>query len=104
MPVEQLCPNCKRQKIVYIDKKNDKVSCSECEAELPATHYLKVQLKTLQQYKPKVQVPFQVKCENCKKEGTPKLKNDNLLCFNCLKPLAHITEHFKLAIKNFLKQ
>jgi hypothetical protein len=103
MPVQQICAKCRKERLLYIDKKTEVVFCSECETEFPASYYLKTQLKTLQQYKPKVQVPFQIKCNSCNKEGTPVLDKDKLICFNCRKQLQHLTEHFKLAVKNFLK-
>ena len=50
------CTNkgCGKQMEPYIDPKDDKVYCSDCDRELPTiTHFTKVQMKSFRQFKQK---------------------------------------------------
>ena len=87
----------------YIDPKTDKVYCSLCDQEINISPFIKTQLKSSKQFKPKSTIPFAVKCQNCSKEERPKIINDDLICPGCNKPHTHLTKPFKIALKEQLK-
>ena len=100
------CTNkgCGKQMEPYIDPKDDKVYCSECDKELVnITYFAKVQLKSLKQYRQKKGMAFGVKCQNCGKEDRPKIVGDDVVCPSCKKPHAHLSEPFKIMLKEKLK-
>ena len=88
----------------FLDPKTDKAYCPNCNSEIPnVSFFIKTTLKTLKQYKPKVAVPFAVKCESCGKEAQPKIVNGNLLCPNCNNEHEHLSESHKIMLKLMLK-
>lgn len=88
----------------YLDLKEDKVYCSLCDKELTnVTYFVKVQMKSLKQFKPKVNKPFSVKCTKCGKEDRPKLINNDIICVGCNKPHDHLSEPFKIMLREKLK-
>ena len=88
----------------YLDPKDDKVYCSICDKEISnVTHFTKIQMKTLKQYKEKKVISFAVKCQKCGKEDRPKLVDDDIVCRFCKKPLDHLSEPFKIMLKQKLK-
>lgn len=88
----------------YLDPKDDKVYCSKCDKEITnVTHFAKVQMKTLKQFRQKKVVSFAVKCQKCGKEDRPKLVGDDIVCIGCKKPLDHLSEPFKIMLREKLK-
>lgn len=106
MPFSMPCPHvdCKKMQSPYIEQKTDKVFCSLCEKEIPnVSHFAKIQMKTLKQYKEKKQVSFAVKCQSCSKEARPLIENNDVVCSFCKKPHSHLSEAFKFMLKEKLK-
>lgn len=100
------CTNkgCGKQMEPYLDPKTDKVYCSSCDNEITnITHFAKVQMKSLKQYKPKTTTSFSVKCQKCGKEDRPILLNKDVVCSACKKAFTHLSEHFKIMLKEKLK-
>ncbi len=94
MPITLTCQNCNKTQEPWLDKQSNKVFCSECDKELQANHFLKIQLQTLKQYKQKTSA-FLIKCVKCGKESTPQKSNNDIVCGICTKPLDHLTPIFK---------
>jgi len=100
------CSNkgCGKLQEPYLDPKTDKVFCSLCDGEISnITHFAKMQMKTLKQYKQKKTVSFAVKCPKCGKEDRPKVIANDIICANCNKPMDHLSEPFKIMLKEKLK-
>jgi len=88
----------------YIDPKTDKVYCSECDKEISnVTHFAKVQMKTLKQFRQKKVVSFAVKCQKCGKEERPKVVGEDIVCPACKKPHEHLSEPFKIMLRDKLR-
>ena len=88
----------------FLDPKTDIVYCPLCENEMPnITHFTKTTLKNLKRFRQKQPVAFGVKCQNCGKEARPKLTDDDLSCPNCNQKHQHLSEPFKMMLKNRLK-
>lgn len=88
----------------YMDPKTEKIYCSLCDSEMTnVTHFMKVTMKTLKQFKQKLTVPFAVKCQNCGKEAQPKIAKDDVICPQCSKPHQHLSEPFKIMLKDKLR-
>lgn len=88
----------------YMDPKTGKVFCSKCDTECEnVSHFQKTTLKTLKQFREKVMVPFGVKCQSCGKEAQPKVVNDDIVCPQCSKPHTHLSEPFKIMLKDKLR-
>lgn len=88
----------------YMDQKTEKVYCSLCNNELTTvTHFMKATMKTLKQFRQKLQIPFAVKCQNCGKEAQPKIVKEDVVCPGCSKPHTHLSEPFKIMLKEKLK-
>ena len=95
---------CKKQMNPYIDPKTDKVYCESCDQEiLTITYFAKVQMKNLKQYKKKSSTSFSIKCPKCNKDDRPKLINNEIVCSKCNSPMDHLTEPFKIMLKEKLK-
>lgn len=106
MPFSTVCSNkeCSKQMEPYIDPKTDKVYCSLCDKELTnASHFVKVQMKTLKQYRQKILTSFSVKCQKCGKEARPNLVKDDIVCPGCHKSHEHLSEPFKIMLREKLK-
>ena len=107
MPVQLQCPHkgCMKVQEAWLDPKTDKVYCSKCEQEINnGNHFIKVQLKTLKQYRPKNTTAFSVKCGKCSKEAPPELENNDVVCSACHSPLNHLSPIFKTMLKEQLKK
>lgn len=88
----------------YLDPKTDKVYCSACDSEIiNITHFAKIQMKSMKQFKQKTSKPFAVKCNKCGKEERPKLVKDDVICGVCSKPLDNLSIPFKNMLKEKLK-
>jgi ribosomal protein L34E len=106
MPFSLQCTTkgCCKIQIPYIDPATDKVYCSFCDQEMAGiTHFIKVQMKSLKQFRQKQQTPFAVKCSKCGKTDCPKLVNNEIVCSGCSKPLDNLTEPFKIILRVKLK-
>lgn len=88
----------------YLDSETDKVYCSKCDKELVnVTYFAKAQMRSSKQFKQKKAASFAVKCPKCGKEERPKLVKGDIVCGVCQKPLDHLSEPFKLMLKDKLK-
>jgi rRNA maturation endonuclease Nob1 len=95
---------CCKQMIPYLDPKDDKVYCSACDKEISnVSHFTKIQMKSIKQFKQKVSTSFAVKCEKCGKEDRPKLVNGDIACASCGGPLAKLSIAFRNMLKEKLK-
>lgn len=106
MPFSTNCTNkgCGKQMEPYIDPKTDKVYCSLCDGEINnLTYFAKKQMKDSKQYKKKKSISFMVKCQSCGKEDRPKLVKDDVTCPHCNKAHDHLSEPFKIMLRDKLK-
>ena len=88
----------------YMDPKTEQVFCPLCDNEMPnITHFTKVTLKNLRQFRTKPQIPFGVKCQKCGKEAQPAIVNDDIVCPSCSNPHSHLSEPFKMMLKDKLR-
>lgn len=100
------CTNkgCHKQMEPYLDPKTDKVYCSVCDGEISnITHFAKMQMKSLKQYKQKTTTSFSIKCPQCNKEERPIILNKEIACSSCKKVFTHLSEPFKIMLKEKLK-
>lgn len=107
MPFSMQCINkgCGKQMEPYIDPKTDKVYCSLCNLEISnVTHFAKVQMKALKQYRPKTGSAFSVKCTKCGKEDRPLLVGENIICSGCKNKHDQLSEPFKIMLREKLKK
>jgi Zn finger protein HypA/HybF involved in hydrogenase expression len=89
---------------VYMDPKTEKIYCPLCNNEmLNVSHFMKVTMKTLKQFRQKVTVAFGVKCLFCGSEAQPKIVKDDIVCPKCDKVHSHLSEPFKIMLKDKLK-
>ena len=103
MPYKTFCPKCKAESQPYLEKETAKVFCSKCEEEFKnATHFIKIQLKTFNQYKPKNTKSFSVKCASCNAKDRPILISGNLFCPKCKKEHQNISPQYKYMLLQFL--
>lgn len=106
MPFSLVCTNkgCGKQMEPYLDPKDDKVYCSLCDKEISnITHFAKIQMKSMKQFKQKNTTSFSIKCKKCNKEDRPKVVNDDIVCAHCKKPMDHLSAPFKIMLKEKLK-
>lgn len=106
MPFSLPCNNkgCGKIQEPYLDPQDNKVYCSLCDAEmLNITIFVKNQMKMNKQFRQKQNKPFSVKCQKCGKDDRPILKNQDLICSGCNKPLDHLSEPFKIMLRDKLK-
>jgi len=104
MPFSIPCTHCRKTNEPYLDPASDKVFCGLCDQELNISHFVKIQMKTLKQFKQKTSTSFSVKCQSCNKEARPILKNNDVFCPSCQKPHSHFSSTFKLMLKEQLKK
>lgn len=106
MPISINCPNkgCGKIQEPYLDPDDNKIYCSECNKEIPnISIFMKNQLRSSKQFKPKNNTSYSVKCKKCNKEGRPKLSNNDVVCNFCNKSLDHLSFPFKNMLKDKLK-
>jgi hypothetical protein len=106
MPFSLQCTNkgCGQIQEPYLDPQDDKVYCSSCDKEMPnISYFTKVQMKSLKQFKQKKSISFAVKCKNCGKEERPKLVKQDIVCPACDKVHSHLSEPFKIMLREKLK-
>lgn len=101
------CTNkgCGKIQAPYIDLADDKVYCSLCDKEIPGiTAIVKNQMKMHKQFRQKQAKPFGVKCPRCGKDDRPRLMaNGDIVCVGCDKPLDHLSEPFKIMLRDKLR-
>lgn len=106
MPFLMLCPNkgCGSQMEPYLELTDNKVYCSNCDKEISnVTHFVKMQMKSLKQFRKKKNLSFSVKCQKCNKEDRPKIVNKEVACPSCNTIHSHLSEPFKIMLKEQLK-
>ncbi len=106
MPFSMNCTNrgCGKFNEPYLDPADDKVYCSECDKEIAnVTRFVIIQMKSMKQFKQKKTISFGVKCKNCGKEDRPKIFKDDIICPSCNKPHTHLSEPFKIMLREKLK-
>ena len=106
MAFSTFCTNkgCGKIQEPYLDPQDNKVYCSACDKEITnITAFVKVQMKSMKQFKKKAAKPFVFKCLKCNKEERPKIVQDEVVCGVCLKPLDNLSPIFKNMLKEKLK-
>lgn len=106
MPFQMPCLNktCNKTITPYLDKDTNKVFCSECDCEMTnVTHFAKVQMQTLKQYREKKLKSFSIKCGSCKKEDRPVVDGGEVVCRNCKSKQTQLTPFFKNMLVDQLK-
>lgn len=107
MPFSMVCTNkgCGQLMEPFLEPDTNKVFCSKCEKEISnITHFVKHQMKQFKQFRPKKSISFGVKCVNCKVEERPVIAKNNIICPSCKKPHTHLSEPFKIMLKDNLKK
>lgn len=107
MPFSMPCSNkqCGKLQEPYIDPKTDEVFCSLCDKKIEnVTHFAKVQMKALKQYREKKKTSFAIKCPKCSREERPVETANDIVCGGCNSPLDHLTDTFKRMLKMQLKK
>lgn len=105
MSVQMMCLTCNKMQSPFLNPKTDEVTCGLCDAKIQnANHFIKIQLKTLKQYREPKKVAFGVKCQKCGKEEKPKDTGTDIVCGACEQPLDHLTETFKRMLKTQLSK
>lgn len=95
---------CQKLQAPYIDLTNSKVYCSLCDGELTVTQFVMHQMKMNKQFRKKEDKSFSIKCPQCGKEDRPTLSGKDILCSGCKKPMNHLTEQFKIMLREQLPQ
>jgi hypothetical protein len=101
----EIVDGCKKQMEPYLESfKNDNIFCSLCNRQLAnVSHFVKIQMKTLKQVRPKITTSFAIKCKKCGKEDRPILAGSDILCSGCKRPHEHLSEPFKIMLRDKLK-
>lgn len=106
MPFSTFCTNkgCGKIQEPYLDPKENKVYCSLCDGEITnITHFVKVQMRSMKQFREKKAKPFACKCAKCGREERPKVVNDDIVCGACSEPMDNLSPIFKNMLKEQLK-
>jgi hypothetical protein len=106
MAFSTFCTNkgCGKVQEPYIDPKDNKVYCSECDGEITnLTPFVKNQMKSSKQFKKKSAKPFAVKCAKCGREERPKIVQEDIVCGVCNKPMDNLSPIFKNMLKEKLR-
>ena len=89
-----------------IDVGTNQVICVDCGKEIKnVTSFAKTQMKSLGQTRKAVkkQQSWAIKCESCKLDGQPVLKDDKFYCSGCKSEIKTISGPFKQILKQQLK-
>lgn len=88
-----------------LDPKTDKVHCSECDAEINVTIFVKNQLKMTKNLRTakKTQESYSVKCQVCEMTARPVLRNNMCTCSKCGTKL-NVTDQFLKIFSDFVKK
>lgn len=106
MAFSTFCTNkgCGKIQEPFIDPQDNKVYCSLCEGELTnITPFVKTQMRSMKQYRPRQAKPFACKCAKCGREERPKVVNDDIVCGVCSEPMNNLSPIFKNMLKERLK-
>jgi DNA-directed RNA polymerase subunit RPC12/RpoP len=98
------CLSCKKYNTPLLNKFDNEVYCGDCGAKIVSNHFMKVQLKTLGQFKTPAKSAYSVKCIKCKQEALPKLSGKDLICGYCGDPCKNISKPFEILIRNAIKK
>jgi hypothetical protein len=83
-----------------LDLKDNQVYCGDCGAVIKmATHFTKVQLKTLGQTRKPAKPAYSVRCDKCRNECLPKLDNNILVCGWCGEVSKNVSKPFEILIR-----
>lgn len=95
---------CKKECEPVLDVATNEVHCTECGKVMEVNHFTKVSMRSIGQIQrlEKLQQAFSVKCNFCKKETAPTVKNDKVYCTVCNNHLDYIAKPFVQAIKTNL--
>lgn len=106
MPFSTFCTNkgCGKIQEPFIDPQDNKVYCSLCEGELTnITPFVKTQMRSMKQYRPKQAKPFACKCLKCGREERPRVVDNDIVCGACHQPMDNLSPIFKNMLKERLK-
>jgi hypothetical protein len=106
MAFSTFCTNkgCGKIQEPYLDPKDNKVYCSECDREITnITPFVKIQMKSMKQFRQTKPKPFAVKCPACGREEQPMHLGDDIVCSMCGDPLNNLSPIFKNMLKEKLK-
>jgi Zn finger protein HypA/HybF involved in hydrogenase expression len=103
MAVSANCTNCNTTTEPFMDPKNDKVYCGDCEEEMQVSHFVKITMKSIKQFRQKQTISFGVKCQSCHKEARPVILDEKIVCPTCQNEHTHLSDSFKLMLKDRLK-
>lgn len=106
MAFSTFCTNkgCGKIQEPYLDPQTNKVHCSECDGEITnITHFVKIQMKSMKQFRQKKPKPFSVTCDLCNREERPKIVQENVVCGACGGPLSKLSPIFKNMLKEKLR-
>lgn len=104
MPFTIQCDNkgCCKQQEALLDTSTNEVICAMCDRPIKnVTEFTKRQMKQIGQIlkEAKKQQPFSVKCNNCNKDGQPKLsQDDKAFCAFCQKEIS-LSKPFLMVLK-----
>lgn len=94
---------CQKLQEPYIDPATNQVYCSLCDGELTTTQFVKHQMKMNKQFRKSEPKSFSLKCPLCNKNDRPILSGQDILCSGCKKPMSHLTEPYKIMLREQLK-
>ena len=106
MAFSTFCTNkgCGKIQEPYLDPQTNIVHCSLCDQEISnLTPFVKLQMKSMKQYKQKQAKPFAVKCLKCGREERPKVVAGDIVCGSCAQPMDNLSPIFKNMLKEKLR-
>lgn len=105
MAIQLNCNSCKKTTEPKLDLKDNSVYCDNCGVVMPnANHFTKVQLKAIKQIKVPVKPAYSVRCDKCRQECLPELKNNVLVCGWCGKDCQNVSKPFEILIRAEIKK
>jgi hypothetical protein len=105
MAINLNCEKCRKTTEGKLDTQNNNVYCDLCgEVITGATHFTKVQLRTLGQVKKPAKNAYSIRCDKCKKECLPALKNNILICGWCGQDCKNVSKPFELLVRAEIKK
>jgi len=106
MAFSTFCTNkgCGKIQEPYLNPVDSKVYCSLCDGEITnITHFVKIQMKSMKQFRQRKPKPFAVKCGACNREEQPQIVQDEVVCGACSGPLNNLSPIFKNMLKEKLR-
>jgi hypothetical protein len=106
MVIELNCTikGCQKFMQPVLDTKSNKVFCSVCDGEQTASHFTKINLKTVGQIRKAGKSAYSVKCASCKWEAMPKVVNNQLACPQCSAAHKSVSKPFETLIREAIKK